>query len=549
MEPCKPCGRGRLFPSTAGTSPAGILAPGLGNRAGIVFPGQKRLGPQPSGQIVSRREQLRASLNVTDLPEQNKDNGRGVVFNDAHVQWLLVMPLDQRRAQFLHDWCTLPDAGFINEAARAAWARSHVWCEAPASDTVRDVSRAALKLMLGFGNQKLPSELSDAMARELIVMGRDAAALEFQRRFCVTPPGGFATDADMAAWMTDHDWCTVPAIRDARPGAPTPLSEADQYLHTMGMGCPAWARITDAAARTLRLRSSNPDLSPEEADRRRRVIDAQCGIVSTRAAFVGATTLLPSSTSTFTLVGGGGAKGGTPAASPPRTGPLPAPVLGNPLAGVPVVADADVSFNWAAVDGAQNYEFRLCLDADLQLGCITGTGGGMMLTGLSLTMRVPAGSYFWSVRATGSDGTPGILAEARALRSVQATTQVPIPVQTPATLLASLGLTCDEWSALTADDQGTRLALLIPPSRSGDPSEAPRANPIPAQIAAINVYCQNQSMLDGRGTNQDAILRQTMAPPAVVRSSPLVPVLLVAGAVGVVGLGWWMLRDPTPAHR
>jgi hypothetical protein len=52
----------------------------------------------------------------------------------------------------------------------------------------------------------------------------------------------------------------------------------EAYLRDLGLGCGAWARITDPAARTIRVRSAsvNRGMDPAEGDRRRILIDAFC---------------------------------------------------------------------------------------------------------------------------------------------------------------------------------------------------------------------------------------------------------------------------------
>jgi len=65
--------------------------------------------------------------------------------------------------------------------------------------------------------------------------------------------------------------------RGGRPTVQGP-NAGQTYLSDLGMGCDAWARISDPAARTIRLRSAsvNRGIDPAEGDRRRVLVDAYC---------------------------------------------------------------------------------------------------------------------------------------------------------------------------------------------------------------------------------------------------------------------------------
>jgi hypothetical protein len=92
--------------------------------------------------------------------------------------------------------------------------------------------------------------------------------------------------------------------------------------------------------------------------------------------------------------------------SAPAYGALAAPTPTAPSNGLSV--DALPAFSWAAVKGADRYEFQIAADSGMN-SPVLGRGDDQFTTRntrATLKRTIPNGSYYWRVRAIAKDGTP-----------------------------------------------------------------------------------------------------------------------------------------------
>jgi hypothetical protein len=269
--------------------------------------------------------------------------------------------------------------------------------------------------------------------------------------------------------------------------------------------------------------------------------------------------------------------------STPASAPTELPVLLSPLDGSRVLANSNVTFVWKVIDGAAGYELRVCTDAAMTQGCLPGGAGRVGPEVTSVTLTVPAGDYFWSLRAVGADGSFGPSSEVRHLASAApaATPNAPAeplppPVLTsprdgtqtapgvPLTFTWAVVPGAASHEVLVCTDPEMTVGCLGGQSRVAAPQSVMTMSlPEGGYYWTVRGIAADGTIGHSAGVRRvfsipivgsptpalpttsqpgvrTSIQAMTVAPAAPKGISPVVPLLVIAG---VAGLGWWFLRD------
>ena len=89
--------------------------------------------------------------------------------------------------------------------------------------------------------------------------------------------------------------------------------------------------------------------------------------------------------------------------------------------------DALPAFSWAAVNGADRYEFQIAADSGMN-SPVLGRGEDQFTTRntrATLKKTIPNGTYWWRVRAIAKDGSPSAWTAPRSLVKAWTVTSAP----------------------------------------------------------------------------------------------------------------------------
>ncbi len=148
--------------------------------------------------------------------------------------------------------------------------------------------------------------------------------------------------------------------------------------------------------------SSNPSVAPVPAS-----VTIPAG--TTRGGFNIFTTSVAAQTVVTISVSGGGVTVSAPltvnpAASPPPSGPLPAPTLVSPAADARFAPGAAITFDWSDVSGAGSYTIHIANTSNFTAPLTVNQN----VTASHFTAStLPVQTMWWRVRANDASGNPG----------------------------------------------------------------------------------------------------------------------------------------------
>jgi len=504
-------------------------------------PAPLRRTVRPAGQVETPRETLKRKLGGVEVPLE---------MSDDEVSRLLA-----------------------NDDARAAWLAARTSGPAVARQT----------LMLRLDVHDLPPELSDADVTALLAMDGPTRTTWFRAQpFCTPPAEGFASEALRQAWADSHRWCPPPALSTVRAPGGAPLMEvpdllspgdANRVLANSNVTF-SWKTVRGAASYEVRV-----------------CTDA----AMTQGCLPGGAAQITGLNTTFAVpagdyfwnvraIGADGTVGPVSAtrhlasAAPAASPSLAAPTLAGPTDAALVVANGTVAFSWNSVANATGYEVQVCTDAAMTQGCLqSGNGRTAAPDATMLLFAVPAGDYFWRVRAIAADGTLGPASEVRHLASAapSATTTTP-PGQPlpPPTLIAPADMTHADpdtlvtfsW-ALVPGAAGHELVVCTDPGMTVGCLTGQGRLPAPQSTLTVSIpagtyYWTVRGIAEDGTVGHSAGVRRllgasvaapfqtsvealtsapaptTPAAPQVAAKASAVPWIL--GAAALAGAAWWL---------